>query len=104
MPAYSRQPSPCPTSRQPRSSFGEGARSPGKRPHVLPPGMPCIGRIRPFRVPAEALTLALAQMSPSERALLGARSARQDLEAGLTTVRIVGHSGINGDSALRDAI
>ena len=56
------------------------------------------------RSPADALTLAIAQMSPSQRALLGARNAREDLEAGVTTVRMVGHSGINGDSALRDAI
>ena len=52
----------------------------------------------------DALTIAVAQMSASQRALLGARNAREDLEAGVTTVRMVGHSGINGDSALRDAI
>ena len=52
----------------------------------------------------DALTVQLTQMSPSQRALLGARNAREDLEAGVTTVRIVGHSGVNGDSALRDAV
>jgi imidazolonepropionase-like amidohydrolase len=52
----------------------------------------------------DALTVAITQMSASQRALLGARNAREDLEAGVTTVRIVGHSGINGDAALRDAI
>lgn len=57
-----------------------------------------------FRLGGEALTLAVTQMSPSQRALLGARNAREDLEAGVTTVRMVGHSGINGDSALRDAV
>ncbi len=57
-----------------------------------------------FRQATDALTLAVTQMSPSQRALLGARHAREDLEAGITTVRMVGHSGINGDSALRDAI
>lgn len=57
-----------------------------------------------FRHLSEALTIVLSQMSPSTRALLGARNAREDLEAGITTVRIVGHSGINGDAALRDAI
>jgi imidazolonepropionase-like amidohydrolase len=51
-----------------------------------------------------ALTVAVTEMSASQRALLGARNAREDLEAGVTSVRIVGHSGINGDSALRDAI
>jgi imidazolonepropionase-like amidohydrolase len=52
----------------------------------------------------DALDVAITQMSASQRALLGARNAREDLEAGVTTVRIVGHSGINGDTALRDAI
>ena len=42
--------------------------------------------------------------SPSKRALLGARLAREDLESGFTTVRNLGHSGIGGDAALRDAI
>jgi imidazolonepropionase-like amidohydrolase len=57
-----------------------------------------------FRLPTDALTVAVTQMSPSQRALLGARNARENLEAGITSVRIVGHSGINGDSALREAI
>src|SRR5438046_1857956 len=43
-------------------------------------------------------------MSPSERVLRGAQLAREDLESGFTTVRNVGHSGIDGDTALRDAI
>jgi imidazolonepropionase-like amidohydrolase len=43
-------------------------------------------------------------MSPSERVLLGARLAREELESGFTTVRNLGHSGIDGDVALRDAI
>lgn len=45
-----------------------------------------------------------AGMSPTARVLLGAHNAREDLEAGFTTVRIVGHSGIDGDVSLRDAI
>jgi len=57
-----------------------------------------------FRLLRDALTLAVTGMSPSQRALLGARNAAADLEAGVTTVRVVGHSGINGDSALRDAV
>jgi imidazolonepropionase-like amidohydrolase len=43
-------------------------------------------------------------MSPGERVLLGAQLAREDLESGFTTVRNVGHSGIDGDVALRNAI
>jgi imidazolonepropionase-like amidohydrolase len=50
------------------------------------------------------LLLAIAAMSPSERVLRGAQLAREDLESGFTTVRNVGHSGIDGDSVLRDAI
>ncbi|MFZ0957279.1 MAG: amidohydrolase family protein [Candidatus Sulfotelmatobacter sp.] len=50
------------------------------------------------------MILTVAQMSPAERALLGAKMGREDLEAGITTVRDVGNSGINGDVALRDAI
>src|ERR1700730_12877067 len=42
--------------------------------------------------------------SPSKRVLLGARMAREDLESGITTVRSLGHSGIDGDTELRDAI
>jgi imidazolonepropionase-like amidohydrolase len=42
--------------------------------------------------------------SPSKRAFLGAQLAREDLESGFTTVRNLGHSGIDGDTALRDAI
>ena len=42
--------------------------------------------------------------SSSKRVLLGARTAREDLESGFTTVRNLGHSGIDGDIVLRDAI
>jgi imidazolonepropionase-like amidohydrolase len=51
-----------------------------------------------------ALLLAVAGMTPSARVLLGAKLAREDLESGFTTVRNVGHSGIDGDVALPDAI
>jgi imidazolonepropionase-like amidohydrolase len=44
------------------------------------------------------------QMSPAQRALLGAGMAREMLEAGFTSVRDLGNSGVNGDVALRDAI
>jgi len=50
------------------------------------------------------MVLTVAQMSPAERALLGAKMGREDLEAGITTVRDVGNSAVNGDVALRDAI
>ncbi len=49
------------------------------------------------------LILAIVE-SPSKRVLLGAQMAREDLESGFTTVRNLGHSGIDGDTSLRDAI
>ncbi|WP_342377455.1 amidohydrolase family protein [Myxococcus stipitatus] len=54
----------------------------------------------------EALSLELhvARRSTAERALLGAKLGREVLEAGVTTVRDLGNSGVNGDVALRDAI
>jgi imidazolonepropionase-like amidohydrolase len=52
---------------------------------------------------APGLLLAVVE-SPTKRALLGAQLAREDLESGFTTVRNLGHSGIDGDAALRDAI
>ena len=54
--------------------------------------------------PQEIIVNATAGMSPTARVLLGAHNAREDLEAGFTTVRIVGHSGIDGDVSLREAI
>ncbi len=50
------------------------------------------------------MLLTVAQMSTAKRALLGAKMGREDLEAGITTVRDLGNSGRNGDVALRDAI
>jgi imidazolonepropionase-like amidohydrolase len=52
---------------------------------------------------APSQLLAIAE-SPTKRVLLGAQLAREDLESGFTTVRNLGHSGIDGDAALRDAI
>src|SRR5215471_3314745 len=49
------------------------------------------------------LLLAIVE-SPSKRVLMGAQLAREDLESGFTTVRNLGHSGIEGDVTLRDAI
>jgi imidazolonepropionase-like amidohydrolase len=52
---------------------------------------------------APGLLLAIVE-SPSKRALIGAQSAREDLESGITTVRNLGHSGVDADTQLRDAI
>ena len=52
---------------------------------------------------APGLLLALAE-SPIKRAFIGAQKAREDLESGITTVRNLGHSGVDGDTELRDAI
>lgn len=52
----------------------------------------------------EALILVVTQMNLAERALLGAAMAKEELEAGITTVRDLGNSGWNGDVALRNAI
>ncbi len=54
--------------------------------------------------PRESILITVAGMSAARRELLGARMAREDLEGGFTTVRVVGHSGVDGDAALRDAI
>ncbi len=51
-----------------------------------------------------AMLLSVAQASTAKRALMGARLGREVLEAGFTTVRDLGNSGVNGDVALRDAI
>ena len=50
------------------------------------------------------MILTVATMSTAKRALLGAKMGREDLEAGITTVRDLGNSGFGGDVALRDAI
>lgn len=52
---------------------------------------------------AVGLLLAIVE-SPSKRVLMGAQTAREDLESGITTVRNLGHSGIDGDTELRDAV
>ena len=52
---------------------------------------------------APGMLLAIVE-SPSKRALMGAQLAREDLDSGFTTVRNLGHSGIDGDTELRDAI
>jgi len=52
---------------------------------------------------APGLLLAVVE-SPSKRVLMAAQAAREDLESGITTVRNLGHSGIDGDTELRDAV
>jgi imidazolonepropionase-like amidohydrolase len=49
------------------------------------------------------LLLAIVE-SPTKRFSIGAQHAREDLESGITTVRSLGHSGVDGDTDLRDAI
>ena len=56
------------------------------------------------RTTGENILVTVAEMGASQQALLGAANAREALEAGITTVRNVGHSGVDGDAALRDAI
>ena len=60
--------------------------------------MPFNGEFEP------GLLLAVAGTTPGARVLLGAQLAREDLQSGFTTVRNLGHSGIDGDVSLRDAI
>lgn len=50
------------------------------------------------------MLLTVAAMGTVRRVLLGVAMGRADLEAGITTVRDLGNSGLNGDVALRDAI
>jgi len=46
----------------------------------------------------------VATQSTAHRALLAAKLGREVLQSGITTVRDLGNSGVNGDVALRDAI
>lgn len=46
----------------------------------------------------------IRRMTTVNKVLLGAATARDYLDAGITTVRDLGSSGVNGDVALRDAI
>ncbi|HEX8847791.1 MAG TPA: amidohydrolase family protein [Pyrinomonadaceae bacterium] len=52
----------------------------------------------------ENMILGVTALGTTRRALLGAKMGLEDLEAGITAVRDLGNSGINGDVALRDAI
>jgi len=54
--------------------------------------------------PGANIIIAVTQLGQARRALIGAGNAREMLEAGFTTARNVGHSGVDGDVALREAI
>ena len=68
---------------------------------VIPPEEERKRHLNPLFAPADLLAIV---ESPTKRAFLGAQNAREDLESGITTVRNLGHSGIDGDTELRDAI
>jgi imidazolonepropionase-like amidohydrolase len=68
---------------------------------IVPPEAESARRWNGDYAPAQLLAIV---ESPSKRVLLGAQMAREDLESGFTTVRNLGHSGIDGEVALRDAI
>src|SRR3984893_11931887 len=68
---------------------------------VVPPEAEMQRRLNPLFAPGQLLAIV---ESPNKRVLIGAQSAREDLESGITTVRHLGHSGVDGDTELRDAI
>jgi imidazolonepropionase-like amidohydrolase len=68
---------------------------------VVPPEAEQKRRWNGFFAPADLLAIV---ESPIKRAFLGAQNAREDLESGITTVRNLGHSGVDGDTELRNAI
>jgi imidazolonepropionase-like amidohydrolase len=68
---------------------------------VAPPEAEMQRRLNPLFTPGQLLAIV---ESPAKRILTAAQSAREDLESGITTVRNLGHSGIDGDTELRDAI
>jgi imidazolonepropionase-like amidohydrolase len=78
------------------------------RATVLPGLIDChahlLAGMDPENGPGDNLILTITRDSPAKRALLGAAMARELLEGGFTSVRNVGHSGIDGDVSLRDAI
>jgi imidazolonepropionase-like amidohydrolase len=68
---------------------------------IVPPEAEMDRHSNGFFAPGMLLTIV---ESPSKHALIAAQLAREDLESGITTVRNLGHSGIDGDTELRDAI
>jgi imidazolonepropionase-like amidohydrolase len=71
---------------------------------LLDVSIPAEAEMARYTIFQPGLLLAVAARSPADRVLLGAQMAREDLEAGFTAVRNLGHSGIDGDVALRDAV
>ncbi len=68
---------------------------------VIPPEEQQARQLNAFFAPELLLNIV---ESPIKRAFIGAQNARDDLESGITTIRVLGHSGIDGDTELRDAI
>ena len=68
---------------------------------VIPPVEELKRHLNASFAPADLLAIV---ESPTKRAFLGAQMAREDLQSGITTVRNLGHSGIDGDTELRDAV
>src|SRR5215471_17631973 len=68
---------------------------------VIPPEEEQKRHLNSFFAPADLLAIV---ESPTKRAFQGAQNAREYLESGITTIRVLGHSGIDGDTELRDAI
>ena len=68
---------------------------------IVPPEAELRRRWNGLYAPAQLLAIV---ESPSKRILLGAQMAREDLESGITTARNLGHSGIDGDTELRNAV
>ena len=68
---------------------------------IVPPEAEINREYNPLFAPSYLLHIVESQ---SKRELLGAQHAREYLENGITTVRNLGHSGMDGDTELRDAI
>lgn len=56
------------------------------------------------KVPGANIIVETAMVDNTTRALIGVRNARDMINAGYTTVRDLGNSGVNADIAVRDAI
>jgi len=68
---------------------------------VIPPEAEQKRHPNAFFAPGDLLAIV---ESPTKRAFVAAQKARECLESGITTVRNLGHSGVDGDTELRDAI
>jgi imidazolonepropionase-like amidohydrolase len=68
---------------------------------IVPPEAEMDREFNPLFAPGYLLDIVESQ---SKRELRGVQMAREELESGITTVRNLGHSGVDGDTELRDAI